>query len=122
MASYEDVIENNLPSTSDENWEKVIMGRFPDRYVEGLDRRMAEALWVGVQRQYPGLTVGWGEAQRPTPLYLAAAGYISEHYAIGLSKTIIEQGRACADIARRAIEIALSKIDEIDLIETESQT
>jgi len=116
MVDYESIIENSLPPTDEDHWQLVrSKGRFPDRYVEGLDRRMAEALWAGAQQRFPNMTIDEGSNKVPMPLYYAAGGWGEDHFAIGLSKGVIEQGRACAALARTAIETLLDNIDDIDI-------
>jgi hypothetical protein len=116
MANYEAIIESNLPPTDEDYWQFVRFGgKFPERYVERLDRRMAEALWAMARQKYPNMTIGVGSNKRPMPLYHAAAAYTKDYFAVGLSKEVIEQGRVCAALTRTAIEIVLSHIDEIDL-------
>jgi len=98
-----------LPESNDEAWEElkesIEGGRFPERYVEGLERQMAEALWEReVQEKYPGLTVhNQDDIEIPTPLYLAAAGNVYDTYAIGLAGDTIRRAKICAEVARNIV-------------------
>ena len=107
MGETERSPERTTLRTHDEKWQYYVRDRgwFPERYVEGLERRMAEALWDGFLDKYPGLKESSEFGYRPVPLYLAAGGFLGheDSWAVGESSRIIREARICADVARQAV-------------------
>lgn len=101
--------DNWLRYVKDEEWCK-----FPERYVSGLTRVMAEALWERVLKQKPGLVIKihpTGQQIQP-PLHLVAGRYLgfdiepAPAWAVGKACEMIEKAKICAAIAEKAIEEA----------------
>jgi hypothetical protein len=77
-------------------------GRFPERYVEGMEREMAEALWERFLNGYPGLlSKSWVPGQRLTlPQVAFGVMHFTDSWAVGRAAGIIQQARICAEVAR----------------------
>ncbi len=98
------IADATLARSTDEQWSLFVKhGRFPDRYCEGMERQMAEALWAGVLRGYPGLL---DHGFRPHLAIFAGGGVnFRQSWAVGMAGACIGQARICAAIARSATNV-----------------
>jgi hypothetical protein len=102
MANIYEIAKRQCSHVHDDGWEMVKnLGRWPDRYLEaGLERNMAEVLWIDYQRDHPELIVELDNGPEPTPLYAALSGHINEEYVVKAAYEIVKHARVCGAVAR----------------------